>query len=163
MGDLSITFAKALKFLDREEGIRVESSSSIYRTEPQGDTTQPWFHNQVSRLHCEPFITPENLLALMLNTEKILGRKRDPSRRFGPRAIDLDLLLFDSISRSTKDLTLPHPRMCERAFVLVPLRELSPGFCFPDGAAIHDVLAALDYSVEGDAIYQPARTYCFPC
>lgn len=157
MGDTLATLAAARNLLDAAEGVRVDALSSVYRTEPQGDVDQPWFLNQVARLRCEAHVTPEDLLLVLQATENRLGRVRDPARRFGPRPIDLDVLLFDSAVWSTKNLEIPHPRMRERAFVLVPLHEIEPDLVLPGGETIRDLLSALDYSITGDAIYQPAR------
>lgn len=157
MGDVPATFGKALAVLEKEQGIHVDARSSLYRTEPQGDTDQPWFYNQVARLCCDETVTPERLLDVLQDVENSLGRKRDPARRFGPRPIDLDIILFDSFVRAGKHLTIPHPRMRERAFILVPLAEIAPELRLPCGTAIREILAALDYSVKDEDIYQPVR------
>ncbi len=133
---------------------RVTASSSVYRTEPQGFKEQPWFANQVLRLECDDRATPEDLLRFMLETERLLGRVRDPSNRFGPRVIDMDLLLFGRETRNSTFLQLPHPRMAERAFVLVPLFEIAPGIVLPGGVGASDLLARLNYHLEGHNIYQ---------
>lgn len=116
--------------------------SQVYRTEPQGYTDQPWFSNQVAALDCPKSMTPEALLDLLLTIERKLGRVRstDPNLRFGPRVIDLDILLFGEEQRQDAALTLPHPRMHERAFVLVPLLEIAPDLRLPGGRFVKEYL-----------------------
>jgi 2-amino-4-hydroxy-6-hydroxymethyldihydropteridine diphosphokinase len=93
-----------------------------------------------------------SLLSRLLDIEGRMGRER--RIRWGPRLIDLDLLCFgDRILRETS-ITLPHPRMGERAFILVPLLEIAPGFVFPDGSRADDRLRWLDYRIEGNSIWQ---------
>jgi 2-amino-4-hydroxy-6-hydroxymethyldihydropteridine diphosphokinase len=138
---------------------RLDAVSSIYWTEPQGYKEQAWFANQVARLACKPELTPDDLLYELMEIERQLGREReDPSRsdgvRFGPRVIDLDLLLFGNLTKQTRVLTLPHPRMRTRAFVLVPLRELAPDLVFPDKKSLDAVLEKVSFCVESDKIWQ---------
>jgi 2-amino-4-hydroxy-6-hydroxymethyldihydropteridine diphosphokinase len=153
MGDETALFAEALRQAALWDGVRVTKVSSQYRTEPQGDTGQNWFRNQVAELSCET-IHPEKLLHSLQALETALGRERDPARRFGPRRIDLDLLLFGCIVLQNERLTLPHLRMTERAFVLVPLLEISPDTVLPGGTSLRACLENLDYHVTGDVIYQ---------
>lgn len=96
--------------------------------------------------------SPEGLLSTLLAIEDQMGRVRDVPG--GPRVIDLDILLFDDRTMRTDFLNLPHPRLKERAFVLVPLREIAPGLVLPDGESIDEALARLDYEVRGDEIRQ---------
>lgn len=140
-------------------GLGIEAASPVYRTEPQGMRDQPWFANQVLQvLYNGPGAL--DLLAALLGIEKDLGRVRagesgaGSPERFGPRILDLDLLLFGHEVRTAEPLILPHPRMRERAFVLVPLADLAPDLAFPDGESLAACLARLDYRVEGDRIYQ---------
>lgn len=109
-------------------GVSVKAASRIYFTEPQGLRNQPWFHNQVLQLELDESWGPESFLKGLLQLETALGRVRgpDPAFRFGPRKIDLDLLLFDNEEVHSGDCEVPHPRLCERAFALVPLREIAP-------------------------------------
>jgi 2-amino-4-hydroxy-6-hydroxymethyldihydropteridine pyrophosphokinase len=153
-GNEAERFAQALETITNWQGIHVSAVSRLYRTEPQGDADQPWFSNQVVSLDCSPEITPDGLLASMLCLEQQLGRNRDPGHRFGPRAIDLDLLLFGNLVRKEEGLCLPHPRMRERAFVLVPLFEIAPSLRFPDGEAVVDCLKKIQYSAMGSDIFQ---------
>ena len=148
--------ARARQALQTEPGLRLGALSPIYRTEPQGLRAQAWFANQVAELRCAPELGPEGLLARLLAVETRLGRQRsaDPALRFGPRCIDLDVLLYGAETRAGPELILPHPRLAERAFVLVPLRDLCPDLVLPNGQRLTDALAALSYAVEGQRIYQ---------
>lgn len=147
-------FARALQAIEKRHGVKVAGVSSLYCTEPWGDRDQPWFCNQVAALECDAAVTPQSLLDAMLRLETELGRTRDVGRRFGPRVIDLDLLLFADIVCVEPEVTVPHPRMTERAFVLVPLLEIAPGILMPDGVPVASHLALLRYRVEGTAIFQ---------
>ncbi|MBO4793202.1 MAG: 2-amino-4-hydroxy-6-hydroxymethyldihydropteridine diphosphokinase [Desulfovibrionaceae bacterium] len=137
-------------------GLEILAESSIYLTEPQGYRSQPWFCNQVLQLGAGPEWTPERLLDLLLEEEARLGRVRsqDPEYRFGPRVIDMDLLLFGASVVQTARLWLPHPRLAERAFVLVPLAEIAPDLVLPDGRSVQELLRCLAYRVEGRRIFQ---------
>ena len=110
-------------------GLDVIRLSSIYETQPVEYTKQPVFLNLVAELRGSTLPTPEQTLARLLRIEFALGRTRDI--RFGPRTIDLDLLLFKDEQRDTEFLTLPHPRLHLRRFVLVPLSELVPNLIHP--------------------------------
>ncbi|MDL2266865.1 2-amino-4-hydroxy-6-hydroxymethyldihydropteridine diphosphokinase [Desulfovibrio sp. OttesenSCG-928-G15] len=131
------------------------SVSGLYRTEPQGVKDQPFFLNQVACLACAPSLSANSLLDALLILEQKLGRVREGAVRFGPRAIDLDLLLFGNTSMNDERLTLPHPRMCERAFVLVPLLEIAPDLALPDGRAVAGFLSGLGHACRDGVIYQP--------
>ena len=110
-------------------GLDVIRLSSIYETQPVEYTEQPVFLNLVAELRGSTLPTPEQTLARLLRIEFALGRTRDI--RLGPRTIDLDLLLFKDEQRDTEFLTLPHPRLHLRRFVLVPLSELVPNLVHP--------------------------------
>jgi len=155
MGGEDALFSQALRAINSWPGITVAAASGIFRTEPQGDREQPWFCNQAAALDCSGRITPQGLLKDLLSLEIHLGRDRDANRRFGPRRIDLDLLLFGDILNTDPFVLLPHPRMRERAFVLVPLLEIAPGLIFPDGVPVARVLAGLTYTVDNGIIRQP--------
>ncbi|HEY6246886.1 MAG TPA: 2-amino-4-hydroxy-6-hydroxymethyldihydropteridine diphosphokinase [Pyrinomonadaceae bacterium] len=121
-------------------GLDVIRLSSIYETQPVEYTEQPVFLNLVAELRGSTLPTPEQTLARLLRIEFALGRKRDI--RLGPRTIDLDLLLFKDEQRDTEFLTLPHPRLHLRRFVLVPLSELVPNLVHPVlQQSISDLLA----------------------
>ena len=108
-------------------GVRTLKASSVYRTEPVGVGRQPWFYNQV--LKVESTLAPHALLVLVLEVEAVLGRVRSAPRR--PRTIDIDILLAGRSVVRTKDLTVPHPRLERRNFVLVPLVEIAPAAVHP--------------------------------
>ncbi|WP_217588294.1 2-amino-4-hydroxy-6-hydroxymethyldihydropteridine diphosphokinase [Lentibacillus saliphilus] len=118
---------EALRLLDHHNDISVEARSPIYETEPVGYTDQAHFLNMVVRI--ETSLEPLELLTACQGIEQQLGRKR--SIRFGPRTIDLDIIMYQDAIIQTDVLTVPHPRMHERAFVLVPLKQLAPDVSVP--------------------------------
>lgn len=111
-----------------DDGLPLHRLSQIYETEPVGVIDQPKFLNMVVELRGD-LPTPEQLLARLLRIEYSLGRTRE--KQWGPRTIDLDLLVFDHQCRQTEFLTLPHPRLHQRLFVLAPLAELAPDLIVP--------------------------------
>lgn len=147
---------KALDALGHLPGVCVAAVSPVYRTEPQDLREQPWFLNQVARLSCDPQWTAPALLKELLAIEAALGRVRsmDPALRFGPRRIDLDLLLFGNASSSDTACLVPHPRMLQRAFVLVPLRDIAPQVILANGKTPEETLLDVPYSLQADIIYQ---------
>jgi 2-amino-4-hydroxy-6-hydroxymethyldihydropteridine diphosphokinase len=148
---------RARRHIQSMTGVGTVVSSPVYYTEPQGVKDQPWFANQALRVLCHPAWTPELFMRHLLNIEHMLGRKRN--MHWGPRRIDCDLLLFGQQMVQSSELILPHPRMTERAFVLIPLMELTPGLCLPDGTRIKDCLQNLVYRREGRRIWQD-ETHC---
>ena len=155
MGDAKAHLARARAELDAVPGVRVTAASSLYSTEPQGRKDQPWFLNQVVRLDCPDDMSAVSLLDAMLEKESAMGRIRVEGDHFGPRVIDMDLLLFGSETQRVGDhLILPHPRMSERAFVLVPLLEIAPDLVMPDGRSVKSLLEKLPCRLEGSSIFQ---------
>jgi 2-amino-4-hydroxy-6-hydroxymethyldihydropteridine diphosphokinase len=123
-----------------DAGLDVIRLSSIYETEPVEYEQQPAFLNMVAELRGSTLPSPEQTLARLLRIEYALGRTRDV--RMGPRTIDLDLLIFKDQQIETEFLTLPHPRLTARRFVLVPLNELVPNLVHPVlGKSISELLA----------------------
>jgi 2-amino-4-hydroxy-6-hydroxymethyldihydropteridine diphosphokinase len=120
LGDRAATLRAAVERLRGAKGILHVEPSAVYETEPVGVTDQPQFLNQV--LGVETTLSPEELLALLQQIEATFGRER--TVRWGPRTLDLDLLAYEGETRTTQELMLPHPRMLEREFVTVPLREV---------------------------------------
>lgn len=118
---------KSIQLLQSTEGVKVNAVSSIYETDPVGYVNQAAFLNIVLELGV--LLTPLELLKKCNEIEHELGRIRDI--RWGPRTVDLDILLYNEENMKTEKLTIPHPRMMERGFVLVPLVELNPELVEP--------------------------------
>ena len=133
LGEPRLAISRALAQLNEDRGNDVEAVSAFYRTAPIGITDQPEFINSVARVRTAD--APQGLLEKLLNIEARLGRVRT-EQQFGPRVIDLDLLLYDHIQMDTPYLTLPHPRMHLRRFVLEPLFELEGDLALPGGREI---------------------------
>ncbi len=121
IGDVVENMRSALTILGETEGIKIHTVSELYKTPPWGVVDQPWFLNCCARIECE--LSPHKLLEKCLDTEKQLKRVRD--QRWGPRTIDIDVLAFGNVQLDEDDLTIPHPRMIERPFVLVPLADVA--------------------------------------
>jgi 2-amino-4-hydroxy-6-hydroxymethyldihydropteridine diphosphokinase len=147
LGNRAQNLALACEALARNE-IEITAASSVYETEPWGPKPQGPYLNQVIRGTTK--LAPKALLARLLDIERTLGRERDGVERYGPRTIDLDILLFGDEKLAEPDLQIPHPRMMERAFVLVPLAEIAPDLTV-GGVAVADALARLDHG--GVALY----------
>jgi 2-amino-4-hydroxy-6-hydroxymethyldihydropteridine diphosphokinase len=127
IGDVQSTFVDAIELLE-ERGISIVKESSLYRTEPVGNTDQDWFYNQV--IQVETNLSPQELLNACLEVEKLLGRIRT-DEHWGPRTIDIDIICYNQEEVNTETLTLPHPEACKRKFVLLPLAEIAPDFKAP--------------------------------
>lgn len=150
LGDPPGNIARALREVDAAPGLRVEAVSPVYWTEPQGLREQDWFANRVARIQVRG-LAPEAVLAVLSGIERAMGRVRDT--RWGPRVIDIDILLLGDATWESETLRIPHPRMRDRAFVLVPLMHLAPDVLI-HGHTPADWLARLRYSVDGDRIHQ---------
>ena len=124
LGDVRATFERAIAKLCDGDTVRLLARSSDYRTPPWGVTDQPAFIN--AAIAVSTSLSPHDLLARTKATERALGRDSVRERHWGPRPIDLDILAYDDVELHDPDLTLPHPYMFERAFVLVPLAEIAP-------------------------------------
>jgi 2-amino-4-hydroxy-6-hydroxymethyldihydropteridine diphosphokinase len=126
-----------------EPAVSLLARSPVYETAPWGYPDQPDFLNQV--ISCATALAPPDLLALLKSVESLVGRQ--PSFRYGPRQIDLDILLYDDLVYRSGDLVIPHPHLHERAFVLVPLCDLAPDLFHPvSGKRMSDLLATVDAS-----------------
>jgi 2-amino-4-hydroxy-6-hydroxymethyldihydropteridine diphosphokinase len=124
VGDVRATFTRAISSICRmAQGVLIARSSD-YATPPWGDEDQAPFVNAC--IEIETGLNPHALLFAMQKVEQKFGRSRDKERRWGPRTLDLDLIAYDDVSLQEPELTLPHPRLFERAFVLVPLAEIAP-------------------------------------
>jgi 2-amino-4-hydroxy-6-hydroxymethyldihydropteridine diphosphokinase len=126
LGDRKQNLAQALKLMSKH--LVIEQISCIYETEPIGYKDQPLFLNAVCRISTE--LSPQQLLGLAKKIEIKLGRV--PSFPNAPRPIDIDILFYSDKVFSDKELTIPHPRLAERAFVLMPLAEIAPGLVHPE-------------------------------
>lgn len=142
LGDSLTILKDALNILAQTPGIVLVTHSSWYQTKPVGPP-QPDYINGCAVLGVQ--LTPQELLETLLRIEAQLGRVRQ--ERWGPRTVDLDLLLFDDLILETPTLQLPHPRMKERAFVLVPLAEIAPNWIEPvSGKVIAQLVQRVDCS-----------------
>ena len=140
LGDREATIRRAVELLAEREGIEVLAVSALRETDPVGLEDQPRFMNGAAVL--ETTLGPRALLETLLEVERVLGRTRD-GPRFGPRAIDLDLLLYDDETVDQPGLTVPHPRLHERRFALEPLAELDPALAIPGRGRVLVLLARL--------------------
>lgn len=139
LGDREATIRLAVGLLDATEGIHVVRVSTLRETEPWGPIEQPPFLNGAAELETD--LRPRELLDVLLDVELRLGRVR--GERYGPRTIDLDLLLYGDLVVEEPGLTLPHPRLHERRFALEPLAELAPDAVVPDHGSAAELLARL--------------------
>jgi 2-amino-4-hydroxy-6-hydroxymethyldihydropteridine diphosphokinase len=137
LGDREGNLRAALERLSELGPLRV---SSVRETDPVGVADQPKFLNAGAELETD--LSPQELLARLLEIERELGRERSSETRWGPRPLDLDLLLYGQETIDAPGLTVPHPRLAERRFALEPLHELEPDLALPDGRRIQDLLAA---------------------
>ncbi|HEY5803095.1 MAG TPA: 2-amino-4-hydroxy-6-hydroxymethyldihydropteridine diphosphokinase [Lysobacter sp.] len=144
LGDGVATLRAAIAALGALDGSRLLRASSLYRTPAWGVTAQPDFINAVAMLATRH--TPQQLLADLLAIERDAGRERqaDGSDRWGPRTLDLDLLLFGDAEVSEPGLRVPHPHLHERAFALVPLLEIAPDVVIPGVGPAHAALAKME-------------------
>ena len=140
IGDRERTIARALDLLRASPGVRVAAVSSLRETEPVGCADQPPFLNGAVALDTD--LAPRALLELLLGAERQLGRVRE-GPRYGPRTIDLDVLVYGDEVVDEPGLTVPHPRLHERRFALEPLAELDPGLVVPGRGPVGTLLEQL--------------------
>jgi 2-amino-4-hydroxy-6-hydroxymethyldihydropteridine diphosphokinase len=126
IGERAANIARAVGELGHR-GVRVTRTSSLYETEPVEFTEQPWFLNSV--IEVETDLPAAELMKAALEVEHAMGRERNVPK--GPRAIDIDILLYGDLVIRTPELDVPHPRMAERLFVLAPMAEIAPGVVHP--------------------------------
>ncbi len=124
VGDVRSTFRAAISDICALAQATLLARSSDYTTPPWGEEQQPPFINAC--IEIETALAPDPLLSVLQDVERKFGRDRSRERRWGPRTLDLDLIAYDDLALKTRALTLPHPRLFERAFVLVPLAEIAP-------------------------------------
>jgi len=141
LGERESTIRDALALLAADPELEVEAVSSIRETDPVGMVDQPRFLNAAIRLATD--LAPRPLLERLLAVEQQLGRVRT-GERYGPRTIDLDLLLYGDEIVDEPGLRVPHPRLAERRFVLEPLAELDPGLVVPGLGPVQGLLAGLE-------------------
>lgn len=141
LGDARGQVLGAFAALDRLPQTRLLARSPLFLTPPWGVLDQPAFINAVARV--DTTLSPHALLDALLGIERAAGRVRD-GERWGPRTLDLDLLHLDGVTLSDERLTLPHPRIADRAFVLLPLHALAPDLYLPGQGRVADLLAAVD-------------------
>jgi 2-amino-4-hydroxy-6-hydroxymethyldihydropteridine diphosphokinase len=139
LGDRDAYLEMARRALTGSEGILLVRASSLYETEPVGYTEQGWFLNQV--VEVAAVLDPWELLGPLQGIEQDLGRQR--LIRWGPRVVDLDLLLYGDTVLNSPKLIVPHPRLYERSFVLAPLAEIAPDHLHPGGKTTLEHLQAL--------------------
>ena len=144
VGDRAATLMSAVKLLDEQDGIVVRRISQFIRSEPVGGPAdQGEYLNAAAEL--ETTLSPHELLAALQAVERRLGRQREGEQRWGPRTCDLDILLMGDVVLETEELTIPHPRMHERDFVLRPLAAIAPEAAHPArGKTVAELLAALE-------------------
>jgi 2-amino-4-hydroxy-6-hydroxymethyldihydropteridine diphosphokinase len=152
LGDRLATLQRAVDLLGAHPGIAVRRSSRVYETEPVGPP-QPGYLNAVIEVRTD--LGPRELLQACLDVEAELGRVR--GERWGPRTLDVDVLTYEDRRMAEPDLVLPHPRMHERAFVLVPLLELDPVPVLPDGRSIGELRAPPDAGLGIRPVAPPLR------
>ena len=141
LGDRAATLARALELLGQRAEIEIVAVSSFRETDPVGYLDQPRFLNAAAAV--ETSLSPQALLDGLLDVERELGRTRE-GLRYGPRTVDLDLLLIEGVTVDELGLTLPHPRLHERAFALEPLVELDPSIVIPGKGTVERLLSELE-------------------
>ena len=141
LGDVRATLDRAIVMLCGGGEVRLLARSSDYATPPWGVEDQPRFVNLC--IAAETSLTPQALLARAQSIERTFGRRREQERRWGPRTLDIDILAYDDLALDEPGLTLPHPRLFERAFVLVPLAEIAADRVIA-GRQVGAALARLD-------------------
>lgn len=143
LGDARATIAKAIKVFCDGEHVVLLKRSADYATPPWGIEDQPPFVN--AAISVSTSLSPQALLRRAHSVERAFGRDRDKEQRWGPRTIDIDILAYEDLVLHEPDITLPHPRVLERAFVLVPLSEIVPDRKI-SGISIREALARVDRS-----------------
>ena len=140
LGDREATLRRAVELLGAEPDVEVVAVSTLRETDPVGYLDQPRFLNGAAEV--DTTLGPRELLERLLEVERALGRERT-GPRFGPRTVDLDLLLYGGQEIDEPGLHVPHPRLHERRFALEPLAELDPSLAVPGRGAVQTLLAAL--------------------
>lgn len=161
LGERAAAISGAVEALDGLPGVAVRAVSRVRETEPVGPGPQPAYLNAVAMV--ETTLDPRGLLDACLAVEIEFGRRRSEEERWGPRTIDLDLLLYDALVVDEPGLRVPHPRLAERRFVLEPLAELSPDHRHPTlGRTMARLLADLEAADFTQPAPAPARSETMP-
>jgi len=141
LGDREAPLRQAVAALREVPGVRIVAVSAFRETDPVGFLDQPRFLNGAAAIETE--LSPQELLAALLEVERGLGRIRG-GERYGPRTVDLDLLVYGDVTLAEPGLEIPHPRLHERRFALEPLAELAPGLEIPGKGPVEALLAELN-------------------
>lgn len=141
VGDVRDTIREALAMLDRGPDTKLIKRSPSYLTPPWGVQDQPPFINCCAAI--DTTLSPHDLLRRVQEIERAFGRNRDHERHWGPRKLDIDIIAYEDVTLNDPDLTLPHPRLFERAFVLVPLADIAADRLIA-GVRVRDALAKVD-------------------
>lgn len=141
LGNPAANLRSALAQLAAWEGVELAGVSRFYTSKPMGPQDQPDYVNAVACV--QTTLDAHTLLHVLFAVERAHGRVRDASLRWGPRTLDLDLLLYGDETIESPDLRVPHPGVCERSFVVLPLADLAPHLVFPSGRSLQDCLQAL--------------------
>jgi 2-amino-4-hydroxy-6-hydroxymethyldihydropteridine diphosphokinase len=161
LGDREHNLAQALRLLSEKYGVRIAQISSLYETAPFGVTDQPDFLNMTAIVNTE--LLPQELLDACLSAEQDMGRVR--ILKWGPRVIDIDVLIYNGVTMYTDHLILPHPGILERLFVLIPLREITPDLVLANGLTPTELIER-DFSTGVDVklwktIHWNSQMLCF--
>lgn len=149
VGDRDEHLERAIVAITAIERVEVTGVSGVYETEPVGGVDQERYLNLVVAVHTD--LRPDGLLDALQRVEEAHGRDRAVQQRWGPRPLDIDIVLYGDLELDEPELTIPHPRMHERAFVLIPLLEVHPGGALPDGTRLSTLVTRLA-PVEGIAL-----------
>lgn len=141
LGDPAANLHSAIDQIAATAGVELRGVSRFYASKPMGPQDQPDYVNAVACV--KTLLGAHDLLQALFVVERAHGRVRDAALRWGPRTLDLDLLLYGAEIVETADLRVPHPGICERSFVVLPLADLAPGLILPDGRRLQDCLQAL--------------------
>ena len=144
LGDAAATLHEAMLALDGLPDTRLLRASRLYRTPAWGNIAQPEFVNAAALLQTQ--LEARDLLDALLDIERIFGRDRGAGERWGPRTLDLDLLLYGDATIDEPGLRVPHPHLHERAFALLPLAEIAPDLFVPGHGRVADLLGGVDAS-----------------
>ena len=151
MGDRAAQLSAAVAAIANIPATTLLRQSPIYESKPWGKTDQPDFLNMVVEISTQ--LEPHTLHRHLQKIERDMGRDRQKSEKWGPRPIDIDLLLYGTRTLKTASLVVPHPRMWERHFVMRPLSDLAPDLTTPDGTPVSGLLASSDMTSQGLTLY----------